>query len=55
MMKYYKTWQEAFLDFITKYGSNYEEPYNLTAEFELQLKQNIHGSYFMYHKKRERL
>lgn len=47
-MKYYKTWQEALLDFVERFGHNYEDSYNLMAEFEEKLNQNIKGVYFMY-------
>ncbi len=47
MITYYSSWQEAFKDFITKYGHNYKDPYNLMIEFELQLKRNIKGTYFI--------
>lgn len=46
-MTYYKSWQEALQDFIAKYGHNFEDPYNLTMEFEIQLKRNIKGAYYM--------
>lgn len=46
-MKYYSNWQDALLDFVTQYGHNYEDAYNLIAEFELHLKQNIKGVYYM--------
>lgn len=47
-MRYYKTWQEAFKDFIERFGHNYEDSYNLAAEFEQQLNKNIKGVYYMY-------
>ena len=47
-MKYYSTWQEAFIDFIKLYGDNYLDSYPLTEDFELRLKQNLHGTYFIY-------
>lgn len=47
-MKYYKTWQEAFKDFIDHFGHNYEDAYNLVSEFEQQLNRNVKGVYFMY-------
>lgn len=46
-IKYYSSWQEALLEFISKYGQNYKDPYNLVTEFELQLKKNIKGTYFI--------
>ena len=46
-MKYYSTWQAAFIEFIERYGSNYEDSYNLSVEFELHLKQNKNGAYFI--------
>lgn len=49
-MKYYKTWQEALTDFITKYGQNYEQVYSLMAEFELILRRNIKGAYYLREK-----
>lgn len=47
-MKYYRSWQDALQDFISRYGANYQDPYNLMVEFEEQLKKNIKGVYFMY-------
>lgn len=47
-MKYYKTWQEAFIDFIERFGHNYEESYTLTAEFEEKLNKNNKGVYYIY-------
>lgn len=47
-MKYYSTWQEALLDFIERYGHNYQDSYNLTAEFEQKVKQNAKGVWYMY-------
>lgn len=47
-MKYYSKWQDALVDFIAQYGHNYEDAYNLIIEFELQLKRNIKGTYFMF-------
>lgn len=51
IMKYYKTWQAALVDFIELFGHNFEDSYNLTAEFELMLKRNIKGVWYMYIKK----
>lgn len=50
-MKYYANWQDALISFITKYGHNYTDAYNLTVEFEQQLKQNIKGAYYMEKRK----
>jgi hypothetical protein len=47
-MRYYKTWQEAFIDFINEFGHNYKDSYNLAAEFEEKLGRNSRGVYFMY-------
>ncbi len=47
-MKYYSSWQEALVEFIDQYGHNYEDGYNLVAEFEQELQQNANGAYFMY-------
>lgn len=47
-MKYFSSWQEAFMWFVNKYSHNFEDSYNLSAEFELQLKQNSRGTYFLY-------
>lgn len=47
-MKYYSTWQEAFIDFINKHGSDYDDSYNLAAEFEEKLGKNIKGVYYIY-------
>lgn len=46
-MTYYKSWQEAFVAFINKYGDNYKDTYNLSAEFEQQLRQNRCGTYYL--------
>lgn len=46
-MTYYKTWQDALIDFIYNYGHNYKDAYNLMAEFEQNLCQNLKGAYFM--------
>lgn len=48
IMRYYKTWQDAFIDFVKQYGHNYTDSYNLAVEFEDQLGKNIHGVYFLY-------
>jgi hypothetical protein len=47
-MKYYKTWQEAFIEFVKLFGHQYSDSYNLAAEFEEKLGKNIKGVYFMY-------
>ncbi len=47
-MKYYTTWQEAFKDFIDRFGHNYEDSYNLAAEFEENLCRNIKGVWYIY-------
>lgn len=46
-MKYYKTWQEAFIEFIERFGHNYEDSYNLSVEFELHLNKNKRGVYYI--------
>lgn len=46
-MKYYRTWQDALRDFISRYGHNYRDAYNMITEFELILQRNIRGVYFM--------
>lgn len=46
-MKYYSTWQDAFIDFIKQYGHNYAVSWNLAEEFEQQLGKNRHGKYFL--------
>lgn len=46
-MKYYKTWQEAFLEFISLYGHNYKDSYNLAAEFEQHLQKNNKNVYYL--------
>ena len=48
-MTYYKTWQEALLDFIKIYGHNYADSYNLMVEFESYLNKNKRGTWFIYH------
>ena len=52
-MKYYSNWQDALISFITKYGHNYEDAYNLIVEFELELKQNIKGAYYIIRRKKK--
>lgn len=47
-MKYYRTWQEAFKDFIEYYGHNFKDSYNLAAEFEQQVGKNVKGVWFLY-------
>lgn len=47
-MKYYATWQEAFLDFIERFGHNYKDSYTLAAEFENNLNKNAKGTYYIY-------
>lgn len=46
-MKYYKSWQEALVEFINIYGHNYKDGYNLLMEFEASLNQNVRGAYFI--------
>ena len=46
-MTYYKSWQDAFRDFLDTFGDNYLDAYNLTCEFESKLGQNSKGSYFL--------
>jgi hypothetical protein len=46
-MKYYKTWQEAFIDFIKRSGNEFDDSYNLTAEFEYKLGRNVRGTYYI--------
>jgi hypothetical protein len=45
-MKYYKTWQEAFISFTERYGHNFDDSYNLAAEFEEHLYKNKNGTYY---------
>lgn len=47
-MRYYKTWQEAFMDFIARYGHNYCDSYNLASEFEQQVSRNAKGIWYLY-------
>lgn len=47
-MKYYKTWQEAFLEFVTRFGSDYEDSYTLSTDFEERLGKNIKGVWYIY-------
>lgn len=46
-MKHYSEWQKAFIEFITLYGHNYKDSYNLAAEFEQHLFQNRIGTYYL--------
>lgn len=46
-MKYYSTWQEALIDFIKANGAEYDDSYNLMADFEQELNQNLRGTYFL--------
>lgn len=46
-MKYYKTWQEALVDFTKTYGHLHKDSYNLLIEFESNLFQNKNGSFYM--------
>jgi hypothetical protein len=46
-MKYYKTWQEALIDFIKIRGDNYQVSWSLAEEFEIELQRNRNGTYFM--------
>ncbi len=46
-MKYYRTWQEAFIDYIKLRGHEYVDSYNLSAEFEEALGRNIKGVWFL--------
>ncbi len=43
----YKTWQEAYIAFIKQYGDSYKDAYNMSVEFEMHLRQNRHGVYFL--------
>lgn len=47
-MKYYREWQDALIDFITVYGQNYTDSYNLSSDFEEILNQNKKGTWFIY-------
>ena len=49
IVKYYKSWQSALTDWIELYGHEFGDPYNLIVEFELHLKQNIRGTYYLVH------
>jgi uncharacterized protein YheU (UPF0270 family) len=46
-MTYYKTWQDALQEFITRFGHEYEDSYNLMSEFEEVLQQNRQGVYYI--------
>ncbi len=46
-MTYYSNWQDAFIDFIKRFGHNYGDSYNLAVEFESYLNQNKKGTYFI--------
>lgn len=46
-MKYYSTWQEAFIEFIKRFGQNYLDSYNLAMEFETHLNRNKKGVYYI--------
>lgn len=46
-MRYYSSWQAAFMDFIELFGREFPNSYTLAEEFELHLQQNINGAYFM--------
>jgi hypothetical protein len=46
-MIYFKTWQDAFAHFLSEFGHNYQDSYNLAAEFEQQLGRNRLGVYFL--------
>lgn len=46
-MKYYKTWQLAFMDFIREHGDEFQDSYNLSVEFESVLRQNRAKAFYM--------
>ncbi len=49
-MNYYSSWQEALMDFIRQNGKEYKdvsELYALMVEFELKLKINARGAYYI--------
>lgn len=52
-MKYYSNWQSALIDFVKLFGHNYIDSYPLMEDFELRLKQNIKGTYFIYFSERD--
>lgn len=46
-MTYYATWQQAFIEFISTYGHNYTDSYNMAVEFEQILHRNKRGVYYL--------
>lgn len=49
-MTYYKTWQQALMDFIRHNGTEYESEqdlYALMTEFEVRLRKNVNGAYYL--------
>ena len=46
-MTYYKTWQDALVEYIRAHGHEYNDVYILFAEFEQQLQRNVKGAYYM--------
>lgn len=46
-MNAYKTWQDAFIAFVERYGHNYDNAYILATEFEEHVTRNRHGTYFL--------
>lgn len=53
-MRYYSSWQEALVEFVALFGHNYQDGYNLVAEFEQKLNRNSKGTYFIYYKRGEK-
>jgi hypothetical protein len=49
-MKYYSNWQTALIDYIMRYGHEYNEVHNLIEEFNHKLRINKVGTYFIYYK-----
>lgn len=49
----FKSWQDALIAFIRVRGHDYQDAYNLTAEFEEYLIRNRVGTYFLLKEKRK--
>ncbi len=45
--QYYNHWQDAFVVFIEQYGHNYQDSYNLAVEFEMHLRKNRLGCFYL--------
>ncbi len=46
-MTTFRTWQEAYMQFIRLFGHNYTDSYNMNVEFEAHLRRNRLGRYFL--------